>query len=290
MAVERIWGESCWCGVDLVGQRTRIAHGNLLIPALVAHLLLAPEGIEAGYGDIQVGQRHGQRGVAHVLRHVGSGAERHAYAGEGGAPVDGRGTRALCQRLRIIERVEVVALIAGRGEVDACRERAVGVRLGVLAVTPLYLEALLLGEVGHALVARLGVLIAEEEGARILVALLVVAGCRDAPGALGIDFSQQLEVPLVAHGKVVAAVAEIEAAVALVTVRGHDEAAGVALREGEEAVGDGKRHRHVAHDEVGGAEDHVLARTHLGARQGDVEVGMGRVAGGVASVLQVDDA
>ena len=267
---------------------TRVAHVDLLIPSLLAHRFLPPEWVEAGNGDIEVGQGHRDARVAHVLRQVGSGRKRHSDAGERGAPAHGGGTRTLRQRLRVVERGEVVALIARRGEVDARRKRAVRVRLGVLAVAPLHLETLLLGEVGHTLLARSGVLVAEEEAARVSVALAVVARRRDSPGALGVDLPQELQVPLVAHGEVVAAVTQIEAAGVLVTIGGHDESAAVTLGEGEEAVGDGEGHRHVGNDEVGGTEHHVLARAHLGTREREIEVGVRVVAGGVSSVLQVD--
>ena len=40
--------------------------------------MTALKGIETTDGDVQVGQGHGHTGVAHVLRQVGGGADRHA--------------------------------------------------------------------------------------------------------------------------------------------------------------------------------------------------------------------
>ena len=76
-------------GVDAVGDVSGVAHRNLLVPLLVAHRLLSSERIEAGDGNVEVWQGHRNRRVAHVLREVGGRAERHADAGERGAPTDG---------------------------------------------------------------------------------------------------------------------------------------------------------------------------------------------------------
>ena len=41
--------------LDRVGEATCVAYGNLLVPALIAHHMLAFEGVEAADADIQVG-------------------------------------------------------------------------------------------------------------------------------------------------------------------------------------------------------------------------------------------
>ena len=43
-------------GVDRIAQMSRIAHGDFLIPSLLACHFLAFEGIETAYGNVQVGQ------------------------------------------------------------------------------------------------------------------------------------------------------------------------------------------------------------------------------------------
>ena len=48
-------------GIDAVRDVSRIAHGYLLVPFLIAHHLLSSERIEAGDADVEVGQRHGDR-------------------------------------------------------------------------------------------------------------------------------------------------------------------------------------------------------------------------------------
>ena len=63
--------ESVLLGVDAVGYLSGVRHGNLLIPAFVAHNVLALERIESRERDVEVGQRYSQRRVAHVLREVG---------------------------------------------------------------------------------------------------------------------------------------------------------------------------------------------------------------------------
>ena len=156
-------------------------------------------------------------------------------------------------------------------------------------MTPLHLETLLLGEVRHSLVTRLRILVTEEEGTGILVSLAVVACRRKSPRTLGVDFSQQFQIPLVADGEIISTVTEIETAVALITIGRHNETAAVALGEREESVWDTQRHRHIADHEIGGAEDDILAGAHLGSGERDVEVGMRIIAGGISAMLQIDD-
>ena len=58
------------------------------------------------------------------------------------------------------------------------------------------------------------------------------------------------------------------------------------MGEGEETVGDGQRQRHVAYDEVSRSEDNVLSGTYFSPRHSEVEVGVGGIAGGIASFSQ----
>ena len=155
-------------------------------------------------------------------------------------------------------------------------------------MAPCEFEAFAHAVVGHVLLALLGHLVAEEEVAVEAVAFHVVALERQAPGTLGIDFAQHGGIHLVADGKVVAAVAQVEAAGRLVAVGGHDYAAAVAAGEGEESVGDGQRQGHVLHIQVGRPEDHVLAGAHLGAGEGQIEMGMLGVAGGILGFFHVE--
>ena len=130
-------------------------------------------------------------------------------------------------------------------------------------MTPLHFERFLLRIVGHILIAGLGVLKTQEETARIAVALVVVACCRHAPRAFSVYLAEELEVPLVVDGKVVATVAQVESAVVLVAVCRHDEARRVALGEREETVRDGQWQWHISHNQISRTEGYVLARAHL---------------------------
>ena len=89
--------------VDAVGERSRVGHGDFLIPPFITHHFLSSERIESGDRDIEVWQGHRYRRVTHVLREIGSRTERHTDAGECCTPVDGRGSSTLRHRLRIIE-------------------------------------------------------------------------------------------------------------------------------------------------------------------------------------------
>ena len=161
-------------GGDGVGDLTGIRHGDLLVPTLLAHLMLATEGVEAAQRDAEVGQGDGYGGVAHVLRKVGRGRDGKADASEGVAETYGTGTRALRVRERVVHALEILALIVLGGKVDASREGGVGACLGVLRVSPLELKALRDGVVGHVLLALYGAQLAEVEVAAIAVTLIII--------------------------------------------------------------------------------------------------------------------
>ena len=246
------------------------------------------ERIETGDADVEVGQRHGDGRIAHVLAEVGSRTERHADARERRAPVDRRGTCRLGERLRVVHTRQVVTLITRRSEVDTGRERAERVGLRILPVAPLHLETRLLRIVGHTLVTRPCVLITHEKRTTVFITFVIVARSCQAPRAFCIDLTYQFQVHLVAQGKIVAAVTKIESTGALVSIAGHDETGTVAFREGEEAIRDSERQRHISHHEIGRTKRHVLSRTHLGAGKRNVEIRMLLVARGITAVSQIN--
>ena len=273
--------------VDLVLEVTRIRHRDLLIPPGRSRRLLPFEGIELGDVDGKRRQFHTERRVAHVLRDVERRVDRHADAGESRVETHGRGTCRLRPRGGVIHRSEVVGVVGRRGVVHAGIERAVGIGLRILRVVPRQLEVRRQQVVGHVLLAPDGVLVADEEVTAETVALLIVRCGGHAPRALCIDLTQQLQVHLVADSEIIAAVAQIEALIRLVAVGRHDQSAGVALREGEEAVRHSQRQRHVGHNEVRRSEHHVLARPDLRPRHRQIEVRMRIVAGRIAAVLDI---
>ena len=152
---------------------------------------------------------------------------------------------------------------------------------------PLDREAGFTYVVRHVLVARHRILVAGIERTAVTIALLIIGCCRESPRALSIDFTQEFKVDLVVDGKIVAAITQIEATRRLVTISRHDDTRRVALGEGEKAIGNSQRQRHIGHHEIGGTEDDILARTDFGSRQGEIEVGVWLVAGGVASVIEI---
>ena len=155
-------------------------------------------------------------------------------------------------------------------------------------MAPLHFEGGLFGVVGEVFVAVDGGEVGEEDVAAIGVAAGVVALGREAPRAAGVDFAEEFEVEAVGEGEIVAALAQVEAAGGLVAVGGHDEAGGVFLVDGEETVGDGDGQGHIGHDEIGGAEERLLAGGDFGAGELEVEVGVVGVAGGVLGVLEIE--
>ena len=279
--------EQVLLGVDAVRKRTGIAHGNLLVPSLLARHLLSLEGIEAVELDGEVWQGEGNAAVPDLLGKVERAAQRQPDVGERLAVGDTAGSGALRIALRIVHADEVVALVAACGEVDACREALRRVGLRVLTVRPRHLEALRRDKVRHVLLARLRVLVAEVKVSAEAVTLLVGGLLRQRPGALRVDVGQQLGVHIVVEGKIISALTQIEASRRLVAIARHDEAAAVFLLEGEEAVRNRQRQRHIADHEVSWAEHHILARAHLGPRHVQVEVGMLGIASRIESLLDI---
>ena len=65
---------------DAVAQLTRIAHGDFLIPALLADHLLPLERVKARQRDIQTRQGYVHRRVLHILRKVEVSGKRQTDA------------------------------------------------------------------------------------------------------------------------------------------------------------------------------------------------------------------
>ncbi|EJX09266.1 hypothetical protein EVA_02626 [gut metagenome] len=273
---------------DAVGELTAVRHRDLLIPSLLARLLFAAEGVEAVECHGELGEAHRHRRVAHILCQVGRSRDVQTDVGEVVRVAHRTGTGALRIGERVVHALQVFALIVFRSEVDASGETRVRVCLVAHAVRPLELEALCHRIVRHILFALHRMEEAEVEVTAVFVALVVVDFVAQSPRTLGIDFAQHLHVHIVVDGEVVAPVAQVEAADGLVAIDRHDEAARVALVEGEETVGDGEWQRHVLHHEIGRSEHRFLSRLHLGSREFQVEVGVFSVAGRIFRMLQVE--
>ena len=153
-------------------------------------------------------------------------------------------------------------------------------------MAPLHLEAGGFLIVGHVLFAIHRTLIAGKERTAVTIALAIVRRSGNTPRALGVNLTNEFQVHLVADGKIVTTIAQIETSGRLITIGWHDETRGIALGEGEEAIRNGKRQGHISHHQIGRSEHHILARAHLSARQGEVEVGVWLVAGGITSVVE----
>ena len=154
-------------------------------------------------------------------------------------------------------------------------------------MAPQHLEVGLLGVVGHAFVAEDGLEVVDAERATVLVALGVGGLGAYAPRTLGVDLTGKRQVDVVADGQIVTAVAQIEAAVVVVSEGGEDDAGRIVLGEGEisERQGDGQGQAGEHH--VGGAGDDVLAGNHLALGELEVEVGaLVVVAGCVFAVTE----
>ena len=108
-------------------------------------------------------------------------------------------------------------------------------------MAPLNLETLLTPIVGKALITRFGVLIIEEETTAIFISFAIVRRHRQSPRPFRVNLAKYLQVDLVAQGKVVSTITQVESAVAFVTIRRHNESARITLCEGEESVRYGQR-------------------------------------------------
>ena len=153
-------------------------------------------------------------------------------------------------------------------------------------MAPLHLETGRLRKIRHVFLTSERILIIYQERTTIAITLSVVRSCRDSPGTLGIDLTQQFQVHLVADGKIVTTVTQVEATVCLITISRHDKTAGVAFCKREESVRNGKRQWNISHDEISRTEDDILAWTYLCPRHRQIEVWMRIVAGRIATMLE----
>ena len=274
-------------GGHRVGHLARVLHRDLLVPAVLAGLLLAFEGVEARDVEHHRRQRHRDRLVLRVLRDGHVRRERERRAG----PVLRVGDRRV--GLRGEDVVEVggrIAAVTAGGEVHRGRERRTRVGLGVLRVGPLDAEVALLDVVVLALFARLDVRILHVETAAVLVALDVARGGRCLPRTERVEAAAHRQVGVFAQREVVAQVAQEESLGVLLAVGRHQQARLGTHVDREEALGDAEEvDRHVLHHQVGRAGDDLLARNYLRLGHRQIEVRVVRlVAGGVFAVLDVD--
>ena len=230
--------EAVLLGGDAIAQLPRVADADLLVPALCPHALLAAEGVDTVHADGHIRQAHRDHGVRGGLRRIDAGGEAPGGTREGAAVVDGRVLGILPRHHGVVECRERIVVVAAGRVVDAGREALLGVGLGVLRVRPADAEVFALAEVPrYVAVARLGGEVAHVEAPVVAIALAVVGARIDAPAAQRIPVPRHRQVYIVIEGKVIAALAEVEAAAALLPVLGHDDARGVGLIEGEEAEG-----------------------------------------------------
>ena len=168
-------------GVDAVSHASRVVHRDFFIPPLVTHHFLALEGIKTGYGHRDVGKLDTDSRVAHILLQIKVGRQVHPYAREVDTQGYRRRTCRLGQGLRVVQRVQVVAIKARRSIVDAGRQCPVRIGLRILRMVPLHGETGGFRIVLHILVASLRDLIVKTEGTVVAVAFAVVRQPSDSP-------------------------------------------------------------------------------------------------------------
>ena len=113
--VERLARENLILGGGYrVGQLTRVLHRNLLIPAVLAHLLLAFEGVDARHIEDHRRQRNRDTLVLRVLRNGHVCRERE---GGTGPILRERNRRVGLRRENIVQVGGRVLVVAARGEV-----------------------------------------------------------------------------------------------------------------------------------------------------------------------------
>ena len=210
-------------GLYAVLQSSGVAYGNLFVPFLFAHSFLSFEREDSGQRNVQVGQSHVDRRVAHVLCNVRCSRQRQFLVEQVACIADTGGLGVLRHGLRVVHVVDVGTLVATGGEVHTGRECLVGVGFGILAVRPHNLEVLGHRIVRQSLIARLGHLVAGLQQTGVFVSLDVVRLCIQCPRTFGEDVSPYFQVHLVADGKVVTSVGQTETTVRVVHISRHQE-------------------------------------------------------------------
>ena len=131
--------------------------------------------------------------------------------------------------------------------------------------------------------------VADVEIAFEFVADVVVAACFGGPAEDGVDFAEEGEVDVVVESEVVAAVFKVVSAVVHPTIVGHENAGGAVVSHGEEGKGEDERCGDVFDGDVGGAGKNFVAGDEFGVGKVDGKVGVGVVAGGVLTAIEVHD-
>ena len=274
-------------GVGLVVELAGVAERNLFVPPLLAHRLLAFEGVEGRNVEDDVRQGDRERSALRVLRngHVGRKGER------GAEPAFRIGDRRTCLRLeRFVQAGSRIAVVAAGTEIDRCGEGRSRIGFGVLRMLPVELEVVLLEEVGFALVADTDVRVVEIQGAVVLVTLHIARHRGCLPRSEGVDTAPDGQVHVLSEREVVAQVTDVESLGRFLAESRHQQTRLGAGTEREETLGQQRKaDGNVFQDQVGGTRDHFLAGNHLRLGHRQVEVGVVRlVAGGVFAVLDVD--
>ena len=106
-------------------------------------------------------------------------------------------------------------------------------------MSPLDLEVLVHSVVRHAALTGHVVTVTDIQVARKMVTPYVFRLRTDCPCSAGVDVARQLKVYVIAYGKVISAVTQVESARVVIAETGHDDTARVCVREREETERDG---------------------------------------------------
>ena len=164
----------------------------------------------------------------------------------------------MCISLRIIARIDVIALIALGGKIHTGRETLVRVSLGVHAVSPRNLH------VCHRRLTLVDIfLITKKQAASKLVSPVIVVRGVYAPRALCIDLAKHLQVHIIIDSKIISSISQVKTARRLLTIRRHDKTTLIRMLKREEAVRHSQRQWHIGHHKIRRAKYDALPRLHL---------------------------
>ena len=140
---------------NAVREGSRITHGDLLIPTLLANrfLSLERENLRHGHGQARQGQR--DRGVTLHLVDIHRSRDRERTVREALGNVDRR-TGGIVINIAVIKAVRVIAVVRRGREVDTRREGQVRIGFRILSMCPLDLEILRQAIIRQTLITQFG--------------------------------------------------------------------------------------------------------------------------------------
>ena len=207
--------------MDRISEITGIGDGDFFVPAFLAYDMFAFEGINTAHRDTHVGQGDAQRRILRALVDVHRGRDIDRAVGKTLRDADTRSLVVVCC-IRRVQHIELIAAVAAGREIHTGRECAVRIGFHILRMRPCNSEVFRHAVIRQSFVARFRNQIRSIDRSRIFIPFPVRRAGGQAPRSFRVNLARKRQIDVIADGKIISAVTEVEAARHLVAIRGHD--------------------------------------------------------------------